>query len=64
MSQPEPERYGNVRVAKIRAAYNDLRKAIRSGDVEAADAALDRYEPWADYIFSKGALPKPPEDEQ
>lgn len=45
------DRYGNTRVAKIKAAYNDLRAAIRSGDIEAAERALDRYEPWADYVF-------------
>jgi hypothetical protein len=44
-------RYGQTKIGKIRAAYNDLRKAIRSGDLDAAEAALDRYEPWADYVF-------------
>jgi len=47
----DPERYGQTRVAKIRAAYNDLRVAIRSGDMAAAEKALDRYESWADYVF-------------
>lgn len=47
------ERYGRVRVSKIRSAYNDLRTAIRRGDIEAADRALDRYEQWADYVFDK-----------
>lgn len=32
-------RYGNTRVAKIRAAYNDLRSALAEGDLEAAQAA-------------------------
>lgn len=45
------DRYGNTRVAKIRAAYNDLRAAIRSGDIEAAERALDRYTPWADCLY-------------
>lgn len=45
-------RYGNTRVAKIKAAYDDLRSAIRAGDMEKAEAALDRYEQWADYVFS------------
>lgn len=45
------DRYGNTRVAKIRAAYNDMRAAIRAGDIEAVERALDRYEPWADYVF-------------
>lgn len=46
------ERYGKARVSKIRAAYNDLRAAIRAGDMDAAEKALNRYEPWADYLFS------------
>ena len=45
------DRYGKTRVAKIKAAYNDLREAVRAHDTEAAEAALDRYEPWADYVF-------------
>ncbi len=48
------ERYGQTKVSKIRAAYNDLRDAVRAGRFEEAEAALDRYEPWADYVFSKG----------
>ena len=48
-----PERYGNTRVSKIRTAYNDLRSAVRSGDLVAAQGAFDRYEPWADYVFDK-----------
>lgn len=47
------ERYGKTRVSKIRDAYNKLRAAIRAGDIEAAEVALDRYEPWADYIFDE-----------
>ena len=48
------DHYGNTSVHKIRAAFNDLRRAIRAGDIEAAEHALDRYEPWADYVFEKG----------
>lgn len=47
------DRYGNTKVAKVLAAFNDLRSAIRSGDIEGAEKALDRYEPWADYIFDE-----------
>lgn len=60
----DPERYGQTRVGKIRAAFNDLRSAIRSGDTEAAEKALDRYEPWADYVFDarhKETVQKPGE---
>lgn len=45
-------RYGTTRVGKILAAYNDLRNAVRTGDMVAANEALDRYEPWADYVFA------------
>ena len=45
------DRYGKTRVAKIKAAYDDLREAVRAHDTEAAEAALDRYEQWADYVF-------------
>ena len=45
------ERYGRVPVKDIRAAFDDLRAAINAGDMFAAQAALDRYEPWAGYIF-------------
>ena len=48
---PNPERYGRVKVSKIRAAYHDLRTAIRGGDIVAANEALDRYEQWADFVF-------------
>lgn len=47
------ERYGRLKVSTIRAAYNDLRDAIRRGDIEAADEALDRYEQWADFVFDE-----------
>jgi len=47
------EKYGQLNVAKIRKAYNDLRDAVRSGDFELAQNALDRYEQWADYVFDK-----------
>ena len=46
-----PERYGATRVTKIRAAYNDLRQAIASGDLDAAQVAFDRYEAWSDYVL-------------
>ena len=49
----DQNRYGRLRVSKIMAAYNDLRTAVRSGDMEAAEKALDRYEQWADYVFDE-----------
>lgn len=50
----ETSRYGRTRIAKIRAAYADLRAAVQAGDIERAQEALDRYEPWADYVLSGG----------
>lgn len=47
------QRYGRLKVSKIRAAYNDMRDAIRRGDMEAAETALDRYEQRADYVFDE-----------
>lgn len=47
-------RYGRTRVTKIRSAYNDLRAAVQAGDIERAQEALDRYEPWADYVLGGG----------
>jgi hypothetical protein len=46
------DRYGQTRIGKIKAAYDDLRAAVRSHNAEAAEAALDRYEQWADYVFA------------
>ena len=45
--------YGTTPITDIRAAFNDLRKAVRAGEIEKAEEALDRYEPWADYIFDE-----------
>lgn len=50
----ETSRYGSTRVTKIRAAYADLRTAVQAGDIERAQEALDRYEPWSDYVLGGG----------
>lgn len=47
-------RYGRTRVTKIRSAFADLRAAVQAGDIERAQEALDRYEPWADYVLGGG----------
>lgn len=47
-------RYGRTRVTKIRSAFADLRVAVQAGDMERAQEALDRYEPWADYVLGGG----------
>jgi hypothetical protein len=46
------DRYGQTRIGKIKAAYDDLRAAVRSHNVEGSEAALDRYEQWGDYVFA------------
>ena len=50
------ERYGRTKVSKIRQAYNDLRSAIASGDMEKAQEAFDRYEQWSDYIYGEAKI--------
>lgn len=50
----DASRYGRTRMTKIRAAYADLRAAVHAGDIERAQEALDRYEPWADYVLGGG----------
>lgn len=49
------DRYGKTRVTKIRAAYGDLRRAVRSGDLVQAQDALDRYEQWAGFALGEVA---------
>ena len=51
------DRYGRTKVSKIMAAYDDLRQAIRDRDLDAAEEAMDRYEPWADYVFGRASEP-------
>lgn len=50
-------RYGNTRVSKIKAAINELQAAIRVGDFERAEAALDRLMPWINFLFSNPLRP-------
>jgi hypothetical protein len=42
------ERYGRTNVDKIKAARDELRAAIASGDIVRIQAAWDRLEPWID----------------
>lgn len=53
MTQIDTERYGRTKVSKIRKAYNDLRVAIASGDLDKIQEAFDRYEQWSDYIYGE-----------
>lgn len=45
-------RYGNVRIVKLRAAVNTLRKAIQKEGTPDIQDAWDRCEPWVDGIFT------------
>lgn len=47
------DRYGNVKVIKIVAAFNELRDACRSEGTPRIQEAIDRYEPWADYVMQE-----------
>ena len=47
------DRYGNVKVIKIVAAFNELRDACRSEGTPRIQDAIDRYEPWADYVMQE-----------
>ena len=45
------ETYGHTKIAKLRAAVNGLRAAIRSEGTPAIQDAWNRAEPWIDRIF-------------
>ena len=47
------DRYGKVRVIKIREAFNELREACRDEGTDRIQNALDRYEPWAAYVLTE-----------
>lgn len=44
-------RYGRTKVAKIKAAYDELRAACRAEGTPRIQDAVDRYEQWADYVM-------------
>lgn len=54
----DQEMYGDVPVIKIRAAYNDLRRALAAGDIDAAQEAFDLYEQWSDYAVDPRHKPE------
>lgn len=51
----ESDRYGSVRITKIKAAYDELRAACRDEGTPRIQEALDRYEQWADFAFARPA---------
>lgn len=46
-------RYGNTRIHKIHKAIKDLREACRSEGTPRIQSALDRLEPWIDYLYQE-----------
>ena len=53
MSDKLIERYGDVRITKIMAAFKELRTACRDEGTPRIQEALDRYEPWADFVAAR-----------
>lgn len=47
------DRYGNVRITKIKTAFDELRAACRAEGTPRIQQAIDRYEPWADFAFAR-----------
>ena len=43
--------WGKRRIDKMLKEWNTLRKAISSGDIEAAQDAFDKCENWIDFAF-------------
>ena len=52
MSDAPTERYGMVKISKLRAAVNELREACREEGNPRIQKAWDRAEPWLDRIFT------------
>lgn len=50
---PMTDRYGDVSFPDLKAAYDALRAACREEGTPRIQAALDRYEPWADYVYQE-----------
>lgn len=46
-------RYGNTRVSRILKRCNDMRKALRDGEIEAIQDAWDALEPFLPYFMQK-----------
>lgn len=50
-----PERYGRRKVTKMLAEWDAHRKAVASGDMEAAQSTLDACEEWIDFAFGRNS---------
>lgn len=48
-------RHGNAKIVTIIRDIERLRRAIRSHDAEAAEAAWERCERWLEYVIGKAA---------
>lgn len=53
----DSRRYGRRKFTKMYDELCDLRKAIRSGDPEATEAAWDKCEEWIDAVFASPQNP-------
>ncbi len=52
------ERHGRAKVTTIYRDFNKLRKAIRSWDPEATEAAWEKCERWLAFIYENRTEPK------
>ena len=52
---PRSARHGQRRVVTMWRDWNNLRKAVASGDPVATQEAFDLCEPWVDWCFGQAA---------
>jgi dihydrodipicolinate synthase/N-acetylneuraminate lyase len=52
VSETDSHRYGQTKVTTIYAEFQECATAVRKGDFDQAEKALDRFLPWADFLFS------------
>lgn len=48
-----PDRYGQTRVTKIKAAFDRHREAVRREGTPAIQETWDRIEPWLDWVHEQ-----------
>lgn len=58
---PRSAKHGQRRVVTMWRDWNNLRKAVASGDPVATQEAFDLCEPWVDWCFGQAAE-RPPHD--
>lgn len=52
---PKSTKHGQLRVVTMWRDWNDLRKAVASGDPIRIQEAFDECEPWVDWCFAVAA---------